>query len=93
LAYKGRAVDIREVGREQGVQYVLEGSVRSDSQRVRVTAQLIELERRVSPKETLITSRWEAIFGQEPTFRIYSITSSPGQDQSFSFRWTTAISI
>lgn len=42
LAYKGRAVDIREVGREQGVQYVLEGSVRSGSQRVRVTAQLIE---------------------------------------------------
>jgi len=43
LAYKGRAVDIREVGREQGVQYVLEGSVRSGSQRVRVTAQLIEV--------------------------------------------------
>jgi adenylate cyclase len=42
LAYKGRAVDIREVGREQGVQYVLEGSVRSGSERVRVTAQLIE---------------------------------------------------
>ena len=42
LVYKGRAVDIREVGREQGVQYVLEGSVRSGGQRVRVTAQLIE---------------------------------------------------
>jgi adenylate cyclase len=42
LAYKDRAVDIRQVGREQGVQYVLEGSVRSGGQRVRVTAQLIE---------------------------------------------------
>jgi adenylate cyclase len=42
LVYKGRAVDIRQVGREQGVQYVLEGSVRGGGQRVRVTAQLIE---------------------------------------------------
>jgi adenylate cyclase len=42
LAYKDRAVDIRQVGREQGVQYVLEGSVRSGGKRVRVTAQLIE---------------------------------------------------
>lgn len=42
LAYKGQAVDIRVVGREQGVQYVLEGSVRSSGQRVRVTGQLIE---------------------------------------------------
>ena len=44
LVYKGRAVDIREVGREQGVQYVLEGSVRSGGERLRVTAQLIEAE-------------------------------------------------
>jgi adenylate cyclase len=42
LVYKDRAVDIRQVGREQGVQYVLEGSVRGGGQRVRVTAQLIE---------------------------------------------------
>jgi TolB-like protein len=42
LVYKNRAVDIRQVGREQGVQYVLEGSVRSGGQQVRVTAQLIE---------------------------------------------------
>jgi len=45
LVYKCRAVDIRQVGREQGVQFVLEGSVRSGgSGRVRVTAQLIEAE-------------------------------------------------
>jgi TolB-like protein/class 3 adenylate cyclase/Tfp pilus assembly protein PilF len=42
LVYKDRAIDIRQVGREQGVQYVLEGSVRGGGQRVRVTAQLIE---------------------------------------------------
>jgi adenylate cyclase len=43
LVYKGRAVDIRQVGRELGVQYVLEGSVRGGGGgQVRVTAQLIE---------------------------------------------------
>ena len=40
--YKGRAVDIRQVGRELGVRYVLEGSVRKGGSRVRVTAQLID---------------------------------------------------
>ncbi|MBI3025768.1 MAG: adenylate/guanylate cyclase domain-containing protein [Candidatus Tectomicrobia bacterium] len=40
--YKGKAVDIRRVGRELGVGYVLEGSVRKADQRVRVTAQLID---------------------------------------------------
>ncbi len=43
LVYKGRGVDVRQVGREQGVQFVLEGSVRSGGgERLRVTAQLIE---------------------------------------------------
>jgi adenylate cyclase len=40
--YKGKAVDIRNVGRELGVRYVLEGSVRRDGDRVRITAQLID---------------------------------------------------
>lgn len=40
--YKGRAVDIRQVGRELGVRYVLEGSVRKGGNRVRITAQLID---------------------------------------------------
>ena len=44
FAYKGRSVDVKEVGRELGVRYVLEGSVRKVSDRVRVTAQLIESE-------------------------------------------------
>ena len=40
--YKGKAVDVKQVSREQGVRYVLEGSVRKASNRVRVTAQLID---------------------------------------------------
>jgi adenylate cyclase len=42
FTYKGRAVDIRQVGRELGVRYVLEGSVRKSGNRVRITGQLIE---------------------------------------------------
>jgi adenylate cyclase len=41
FTYKGKAVDIRKVGEELGVRYVLEGSVRKSGRRVRVTAQLI----------------------------------------------------
>jgi adenylate cyclase len=42
FTYKGRAVDIKQVGRELGVRYVLEGSVRTAGNRVRITGQLIE---------------------------------------------------
>lgn len=44
FAYKGRSVDVRQVGRELGVRYVLEGSVRRAGDRVRITSQLIEAE-------------------------------------------------
>jgi len=40
--YKGKAVDVRQVGRELGVRYVLEGGVRKAGGRVRITAQLVE---------------------------------------------------
>ena len=40
--YKGRAVDVRQVGRELGVRYVLEGSVRKAGTQVRITSQLID---------------------------------------------------
>jgi adenylate cyclase len=40
--YKGKAIDVRQVGRELGVRYVLEGSVRRVGDRIRVSAQLIE---------------------------------------------------
>jgi adenylate cyclase len=42
FTYKGRAVDVRQVGRELGVRYVLEGSVRKATNRLRITGQLIE---------------------------------------------------
>jgi TolB-like protein len=42
FTYKGRAVDVKQVGRELGVRYVLEGSVRKASDRVRITGQLID---------------------------------------------------
>jgi adenylate cyclase len=42
FTYKGKTVDVKQVGRELGVRYVLEGSVRRATGRVRITAQLIE---------------------------------------------------
>jgi len=44
FVYKGKAVDIRQVGRELGVRYVLEGGVRKAGNKLRITAQLIEAE-------------------------------------------------
>jgi adenylate cyclase len=44
FTYKGQAGDVKQVGRELGVRYVLEGSVRKASGRVRITAQLIDAE-------------------------------------------------
>ena len=42
FSYKGQAIDLKRVGRELGVRYVLEGSVRKGGGRVRITAQLLE---------------------------------------------------
>jgi adenylate cyclase len=44
FTYKGQAVDVKQIGRELGVRYVLEGSVRKAGGWVRITAQLIEAE-------------------------------------------------
>src|ERR1700751_5438881 len=44
FTYKGQAVDVKQVGRELGVHYVLEGSVRKGGNRVRITGQLIDAE-------------------------------------------------
>jgi adenylate cyclase len=44
FAYKGKAVDVRQVARELGVRYVLEGSVRTAAQRIRISGQLIDAE-------------------------------------------------
>jgi adenylate cyclase len=44
FTFKGRAIDVKQVGRELGVRYVLEGGVRKVGNRIRVTAQLVEAE-------------------------------------------------
>ena len=44
FVYKGKAIDVRQVGRELGVRYVLEGGVRKAGGRVRITAQLVDAE-------------------------------------------------
>ncbi|NIP90241.1 MAG: transcriptional regulator, partial [Gammaproteobacteria bacterium] len=44
FAFKGQAIDVKEIGRDLGVQYVVEGSVRRAGNRVRITAQLVEAE-------------------------------------------------
>src|SRR5437879_534023 len=44
FTYKGQAADVKRVGRELGVRYVLEGSVRQAGDRVRVATQLVEAE-------------------------------------------------
>ena len=42
MTYKGRAVDVKDVAREQGVRHVLEGGIRKSGRKIRVTAQLID---------------------------------------------------
>jgi adenylate cyclase len=44
FAYKGRTVDVKEIGRDLGVRYVMEGGLRKSGSRIRVTAQLVEAE-------------------------------------------------
>jgi len=44
FTYKGKAVDVREVGRELGVRYILDGSVRREGDRLRLTGQLVDAE-------------------------------------------------
>jgi len=55
--YKGNAVDVRQVGRELGARYVLEGSVRRSADRVRIAAQLIDA--------TTGTHRWAERYDRE----------------------------
>jgi TolB-like protein len=57
--YKGKPVDIREIGKALAVGYVLEGSIQHQSGRVRVTAQLIEAD---SGKH-LWSERWDRADG------------------------------
>jgi adenylate cyclase len=62
FTYKGRAIDVKLVGRELGVRYVLEGSVRKGGDRVRITGQLIEAETGVHLWADHFDGSLEAIF-------------------------------
>jgi adenylate cyclase len=66
FVYKGKAVDVRQVGRDLGVRYVLEGAVRKSGDRLRITAQLLEPKpgRIFGPTDT--TGSWRMF----STFRI-----------------------
>lgn len=55
FTYKGRAVDVKQVGRDLGVRYVLEGSLRKAANRVRITGQLVD----ASTGATLWSERFE----------------------------------
>jgi TolB-like protein len=59
FTYRDKAVDVRQVGQELRVRYVIEGSVRKHSERVRITAQLIDTETRA----TLAAHRFESELG------------------------------
>jgi hypothetical protein len=50
FTYKGQSVDVKQVGRELGVRYVLEGSVRKGGNRVRITGQLLPTHTAFSPR-------------------------------------------
>ena len=71
FTYKGKAMDVRQVGRELGVRYVLEGGVRKAGKRLRITAQLLEAETGAHLWANIITptARWQ-------TFSICRIRST-----------------
>jgi TolB-like protein/class 3 adenylate cyclase/Tfp pilus assembly protein PilF len=62
FAYKGKSPDVRQVGRDLGVRYVLEGSVRKAGNRVRITGQLIDAESGAHIWAEKIDGRLEDIF-------------------------------
>jgi TolB-like protein/Tfp pilus assembly protein PilF len=65
FTYKGKAVDVRQIGRELGVRYVLEGSVRRAGERVRISAQLVEADTGIHLWVERYDRRLDDIFGLE----------------------------
>jgi adenylate cyclase len=63
FTYKGRAVDVKQVGRELGVRYALEGSVRKAGGRVRITCQLVNAQTGVHVWADRFDSDLDDIFG------------------------------
>jgi len=83
FTYKGRAADVRQIGRELGVRYVLEGSVRKAGNRVRVTGQLIEA-------ATGGISGPSVTIGTSPISSQYRIKSPPTSQRRYCRQWSAA---
>ncbi|HLB97100.1 MAG TPA: winged helix-turn-helix domain-containing protein [Acetobacteraceae bacterium] len=62
FAYKGRTVDLKQVGRELGVRYVLQGSVRRAGEQLRITAQLAETETGTQVWAERFDGTWKDVF-------------------------------
>jgi adenylate cyclase len=72
FTYKGHAVDIKQIGRELGVRYVLEGSVRKAGNRLRITGQLVE----AATGSHLWAERYDRALEDISLFRMRSPTAS-----------------
>ena len=73
FTYKGRAVDVKQVGRELGVRYVLEGSIRRAGNRVRISGQLVD----ASTGMHLWADRFEGRLRTSLTCRMRRLRGSP----------------
>jgi adenylate cyclase len=78
FTYKGRAVDVRTVGQELGVRYVLEGSVRRSGDRLRLTGQLIDAGDGTHLWAERFDGRFEDIFDLQDDMTARSNRTSPG---------------
>ena len=81
FTYKGKAIDIRRVGQELGVGYVVEGSVRKDGDRLRIVSQLIETKN----GEHVWAEEWGVFGGRCLDLRLFRARTKRGQ-ASASFR-------
>jgi adenylate cyclase len=76
FTYKGQAVGVKQIGRDLGVRYVLEGSVRKGGNRVRITAQLVEAESGAHLWADRFDGSLEDVFDLQDRWRSASLASS-----------------
>ena len=92
FAFKGKAVTVQQVGRELGVEYVLEGSVRRVGNRVRITAQLIDAQTSAHIWAERLDRDVDDLFAMqdEVTERIVTTIATPTGDDRAGARGTQA---
>jgi len=83
FAYKGKVINVQQVGRELGVRYVLEGSIQTSGDRVRITAQLIEAATNVH----LWSERYDRALVDVLTFKTKSHKGSPEHSVAWPALW------